>query len=145
MCFWGAPLPQADHAILACKCACKQMKVLQTLNEGWPKEKRINIGIGINSGIMTVGNMGSPGRMNYTLMGDNVNLGARLEGTNKAYSTNIILSEYTYGLVRNRVIVRELDNIRVKGKNKPVVIYELIDVPEEDFNVSRLTLDTPKH
>ncbi|MDR1626658.1 MAG: adenylate/guanylate cyclase domain-containing protein [Spirochaetia bacterium] len=145
MCFWGAPLPQMDHAILACKCACKQMKALHDLNKGWPKEKHINIGIGINSGIMTVGNMGSPGRMNYTLMGDNVNLGARLEGTNKAYSTNIILSEYTYGLVKDRVVVRELDNIRVKGKNKPVVIYELIDVPEEGFDASGLIPDKTVH
>ena len=128
MCFWGAPLPQEEHAILACKCALKQMQALAKLNEGWPQEKRINIGIGINSGLMTVGNMGSLGRMNYTLMGDNVNLGARLEGTNKAYATNIIISENTYTLVKDRVVVRELDNIRVKGKNKPVVIYELIDV-----------------
>jgi adenylate cyclase len=128
MCFWGAPIPQADHAILACKCALKQMQVLHELNEKWPPEKRINIGIGLNSGIMTVGNMGSQGRMNYTLMGDNVNLGARLEGTNKTYHTNVIISEFTYGLVKDKVIVRELDNIRVKGKNKPVVIYELLDI-----------------
>jgi len=130
MCFWGAPLPQEDHAILACKSALKQMQVLNELNDGWPPERRINIGIGLNSGIMTVGNMGSLGRMNYTLMGDNVNLGARLEGTNKQYGTNVIISENTYGLVKDRVVARELDNIRVKGKNKPVVIYELIDIPE---------------
>jgi adenylate cyclase len=130
MCFWGAPLPQPDHAILSCKCALKQMQVLGELNAEWPPEKRIDIGIGLNSGIMTVGNMGSMGRMNYTLMGDNVNLGARLEGTNKQYQTHIIISEYTYGLVKDRVIARELDNIRVKGKNRPVLIYELIDVIE---------------
>lgn len=128
MCFWGAPIPQEDHAIMACKCALKQMDTLHNLNEGWPREKRINIGIGLNSGIMTVGNMGSMGRMNYTLMGDNVNLGARLEGTNKEYGTHVIISEFTYALVKDRVIVRELDNIRVKGKNKPVLIYELLDV-----------------
>jgi len=128
MCFWGAPLPQEDHAMLACKCALRQMQVLAELNSGWPQERRINIGIGLNSGIMTVGNMGSLGRMNYTLTGDNVNLGARLEGTNKQYLTNIIMSEYTHGLVKDRVIARELDNIRVKGKNRPVLIYELIDV-----------------
>ncbi len=130
MCFWGAPLPQQEHALLACKCALRQMEVLRELNSGWPAERRINIGIGLNSGIMTVGNMGSTGRMNYTLMGDNVNLGARLEGTNKEYQTNIIISEYTYGLVKDRIVARELDNIRVKGKNKPVLIYELIDCPE---------------
>jgi adenylate cyclase len=127
MCFWGAPLPQEDHAMLACQCALRQMEVLRELNKGWPSERQINIGIGINSGIMTVGNMGSLQRMDYTLTGDNVNLGARLEGTNKSYYTNIIVSEYTYGLVQDRVIVRELDNIRVKGKNKPVLIYELVD------------------
>lgn len=131
MCFWGAPLPQEDHAILACKSALQQMAALQRLNEQWPPERRINIGIGLNSGIMTVGNMGSLGRMNYTLTGDNVNLGARLEGTNKQYGTNIIISEYTYGLVKDRVVVRELDNIRVKGKNRPVQIYELVDVNED--------------
>ena len=128
MCFWGAPLPQEDHAHLACKCAIAQLQALHNLNKNWPPEKRINIGIGINSGIMTVGNMGSPGRLNYTLMGDNVNLGARLEGTNKQYLTNCIVSEYTYNLVKEKVIARELDNIRVKGKNKPVLIYELLDV-----------------
>ncbi len=126
--FWGAPLPQPDHALLACKCALKQIEVLSQLNEVWPPEKRIAIGIGLNSGIMTVGNMGSLGRMNYTLTGDNVNLGARLEGTNKTYSTEIILSEFTYELVKDKVVARELDNIRVKGKNQPVIIYELIDV-----------------
>jgi len=132
MCFWGAPISQADHALLACKCALRQMAKLAELNSVWPPERRIDIGIGINSGIMTVGNMGSIGRMNYTLMGDNVNLGARLEGTNKQYQTHIIISEYTFGLVKDHIIARELDNIRVKGKNKPVIIYELIDMSEEE-------------
>jgi adenylate cyclase len=131
MCFWGAPLPQAEHALAACKCALAQIQKLKELNSTWPPERQINIGIGVNSGIMTVGNMGSLGRMNYTLMGDNVNLGARLEGTNKTYLTEIIISEYTYGLVKDQVIARELDNIRVKGKNKPVVIYELVGIIEE--------------
>ena len=145
MCFWGAPIPQNDHAILACKCALKQMQTLNKLNSSWPKEKRIDIGIGINSGIMTVGNMGSLGRMNYTLMGDNVNLGARLEGTNKQYLTHIIISENTYNLVKDKVIARELDNIRVKGKNRPVLIYELIDIidgleiPKEEQNTNKKT------
>ena len=101
-------------------------------NDEWPPEKQINIGIGINSGIVTVGNMGSLGRMDYTVMGDNVNLAARLEATNKTYITNILISEQTYGLVRDSVTARELDNIRVKGKNKPVLIYELIDVLDSD-------------
>ena len=127
MCFWGAPLEVSDHAYQACRCALLQKKKLAELNELWPKEKRLSIGIGLNTGIMTVGNMGSAGRMNYTLMGDNVNLGARLEGTNKVYGTMIIVSEYTYALVQDQFIFRELDTIRVKGKNRPVVIYELVD------------------
>ncbi|MCP5453997.1 MAG: adenylate/guanylate cyclase domain-containing protein [Spirochaetaceae bacterium] len=130
MAFWGAPLPLQDHAELACKCALRQMQVLDELNAGWPEAKHIHIGIGINSGIMTVGNMGSRQRMNYTLMGDNVNLCSRLEATNKEYGTRIIISEYTYAHVRDKFVVRELDNIRVKGKNKPVLIYELVDCLE---------------
>jgi len=130
MCFWGAPLPQPDHAILACKSALRQMQALEELNKGWPEAKHIHIGIGLNSGIMTVGNMGSKLRMNYTLMGDHVNLGSRLESTNKEYGTGIIISEFTYAHVKDKFIVRELDNIRVKGKNKPVLIYELVDCLE---------------
>jgi adenylate cyclase len=127
MAFWGAPLPMDDHANRACECALKQIERLHELNQSWPPEKRIDIGIGINSGVMVVGNMGSSLRMSYTLIGDNVNLGSRLEGTNKEYGTNIIISEMTYGLVKDGFIVRELDNVRVKGKNKPVGIYELVD------------------
>jgi len=128
MCFWGAPVPEPDHALLACKCAVRQMQVLDQMNRNWPPEKRLDIGIGLNTGIMTVGNMGSIGRMNYTLMGDNVNLGARLEGTNKQYMSHIIMSETTYAQVRDKVVARELDVIKVKGKNKPVLIYELVDL-----------------
>ncbi|ULQ59903.1 adenylate/guanylate cyclase domain-containing protein [Brucepastera parasyntrophica] len=125
MCFWGAPLEVPDHAARACRCALMQKVKLAELNAAWPPEKQLAIGIGLNTGIMTVGNMGSEGRMNYTLMGDNVNLGARLEGTNKVYGTMIIVSEYTYAMVKDQFVFRELDTIRVKGKNKPVVIYEL--------------------
>ncbi len=127
MCFWGAPIPQEDHALLACKCALKQMEILNDLNKEWPQEKQIHIGIGLNSGISTVGNMGSEGRMNYTVMGDHVNLASRLEGINKQYYTSIVISETTYEKVKNRgAITRELDDIRVKGKKKPVRIYELV-------------------
>ncbi|MFO7850314.1 MAG: adenylate/guanylate cyclase domain-containing protein [Spirochaetia bacterium] len=131
MCFWGAPVPQEDHALRACKCAVEQLHALNDLNQTVPEEHQLDIGIGLNSGRMTVGNMGSLQRMDYTLIGDNVNLGARLEGTNKEYQTRIIMSEHTYGLVSDYVIARELDNIRVKGKNRPVLIYELIDIKEE--------------
>lgn len=131
MCFWGAPVVQRDHALRACACALRQLAALEELNATWPPERRLSIGIGINSGTMTVGNVGSLGRMDYTIMGDAVNLGARLEGTNKQYGTTIIISEYTYELVKDNFVVRELDNIRVKGKSRPVVIYELLDMVGE--------------
>jgi len=130
MAFWGAPVPQEDHAFLACKAAVKMMEDLHKLNDKWRQmgKPELNIGIGLNTGDMVVGNMGSSSRMDYTLMGDNVNLGARLEGTNKIYGTNIIISESTYEYVKDRVFARELDLIRVKGKQQPVKIFELIDI-----------------
>ncbi|QEN07567.1 CHASE2 domain-containing protein [Oceanispirochaeta crateris] len=131
MCFWGAPIPQEDHALLSCKCSLKQLEILNELNSKWPPEKQIHIGIGLNSGVSTVGNMGSEGRMNYTVMGDNVNLASRLEGINKQYYTSIVISESTYNQVKDRgAICRELDDIRVKGKKKPVRIYELVGFEE---------------
>jgi adenylate cyclase len=127
MAFWNAPVEQTEHAELACKAALEMMEILNELNRNWPEAKKLNIGIGMNTGIMTVGNMGSKNRMDYTLMGDSVNLGARLEGTNKIYGTNIIISEFTYEKIKENFVCRELDNIRVKGKLKPVKIYEIMD------------------
>jgi adenylate cyclase len=131
MAFWNAPIEQDNHASLAAKSALEMMEVLHSLNRTWPENRKLNIGIGLNTGIMTVGNMGSQSRMDYTLMGDNVNLGARLEGTNKIYGTNIIISEFTYEKIKDQFICRELDNIRVKGKLKPVKIYEILDFTGE--------------
>ena len=132
MAFWGAPIPQENHALLACKCAVEMIQVLEQLNKRWIQMNKpaLHIGIGINTGEMVVGNMGSASRMDYTLMGDNVNLGARLEGTNKQYGTNIIISEFTYEQVKDYIIARELDLVRVKGKQLPVKIYELIDIKQ---------------
>jgi class 3 adenylate cyclase len=127
MAFWNAPLEQENHAELASLAALDMMTKLHSLNEEWPEPKRLNIGIGLNTGVMTVGNMGSQSRMDYTLMGDNVNLGARLEGTNKIYGTNIIISEFTHEVIKEKFICRELDNIKVKGKAKPVQIFEILD------------------
>jgi adenylate cyclase len=111
---------------------------LHLLQEKWAAEgmPRLNIGIGINAGPMVVGNMGSERRFDYTVMGDSVNLGSRLEGLNKVYHTNIIISEMTYERVREEFLGRELDLVRVMGKDQPVKIYELIGLrakarPEE--------------
>jgi adenylate cyclase len=127
MAVWGAPLTQEDHALRACAAAVEMLEKLKELCKRWAEQGRplIDIGIGINSGHMAVGNMGSDMRFDYTVMGDNVNLGSRLEGTNKEYGTRIIISEFTFALVKGKVVARELGSVRVKGKKKPVGIYEL--------------------
>lgn len=129
MAFWGAPYEQADHAARACVTAIEMLKRLDALRIKWEQQRRpaLNIGLGINTGLAKVGMMGSEKRKAYTAMGDSVNLASRLEGLNKEYSTRIIISENTYEYARNDFLVRELDLIRVKGKYKPVTIYELMD------------------
>jgi adenylate cyclase len=128
MAVFGAPLDQPDHAVRACRTALGMMEELKRLQKKWADEGRpvLDIGIGINSGDMVVGNMGSDMRFDYTVMGDMVNLGSRLEGINKEYGTNIVISEYTYGVVKDAFFCRELDSVRVKGKKLPVKIYELL-------------------
>jgi len=133
MAIYGAPVDLEDHAACACATALEMMAQLRELQSRWRSQGRpvITIGIGINSGLMSVGNMGSDTRFDYTVTGDHVNLGARLEGTNKQYGTHILLSEYTYqelcnGSQPNPFVARELDLVRMKGKKEPVRIYELI-------------------
>jgi len=128
MAVYGAPLDQPDHPLRACRTALEMMEALKKLQKKWADEGRpvLNIGVGINSGDMVVGNMGSQMRFDYTVMGDAVNLGSRLEGINKEYGTNIVISEYTYEAVKDVMLCRELDAVRVKGKKLPVRIYELI-------------------
>jgi adenylate cyclase len=94
MAFWGAPYPQQDHALRACRAALEMQKALERLQARWESEgrPRIDIGVGINTGVMLVGNMGSKRRFNFTVMGDNVNLASRLEGTNKTFGTQLIIS-----------------------------------------------------
>ena len=128
MAVFGAPLDQPDHALRACRTALEMMSELKRLRAKWAAEGRpdVNIGVGVNTGDMVVGNMGSEMRFDYTVMGDSVNLASRLEGTNKEYRTNIIISEFTYESIRNELFCRELDAVRVKGKKLPVRIYELL-------------------
>jgi len=129
MAFWGAPFEVGDHASKACRTALEMMRRLADLQKQWKAEGKpeLDIGIGLNTGVASVGNMGSELRYGYTAMGDAVNLASRLEGLNKEYRTHILASETTYAAVRNAGFVfRELDLIRVKGKLQPVTIYELV-------------------
>lgn len=128
MAFWGSPFPQADHASRACAAALEMSARLEELNLKWEIEKKkpIEIGIGLNTGVVNVGNMGSSKRFAWTVMGDPVNLASRLEGQNKQYHTSRIIGETTYAKVRNEFVCRDLDRLTVKGKLIPVKIYELM-------------------
>jgi len=127
MAVFGAPLPLRDnHAWMAVKSALDMRRRLKDFNESRPTEPQIRIGIGMSSGEVVSGNIGSQKRMDYTVIGDGVNLSSRLEQLTKLYGCDIILSEMTYELCGDRIWVRELDKVRVKGKNKAVNIYELI-------------------
>ncbi|MDP1611964.1 MAG: adenylate/guanylate cyclase domain-containing protein [Sulfuritalea sp.] len=126
MAFWGAPVDDPEHARNAVLTGLEMHVALHELNKdlvarGWPELK---IGVGVNTGPMTVGDMGSPVRQSYTVMGDAVNLGSRLEGITKQYGVGFIVGESTRELVKKEFVFRELDLVKVKGKDKPVGIYE---------------------
>jgi len=127
MAFWGAPLDDEAHAKNALLAAMSMLDELEIVNrkfqdKGWPA---IEIGIGVHTGIMNVGNMGSEFRMAYTVLGDNVNLGSRIEGLTKVYGVDLVCSEDTVRLVPE-FAYREIDRVRVKGKENPVTIFEPI-------------------
>ena len=127
MAFWGAPLHDPEHAKHAILAGIEMQQTLQGLQphfkeRGWPE---IHVGVGINTGRVSVGNMGSEVRVAYTVMGDAVNLASRLEGITKQYGVGIIVGENTRDAVPD-FVYRELDQVRVKGKDKPVAIYEPI-------------------
>ncbi len=131
--FWGAPVDLEDHAYYACLSAVKMMKALKEFNarmESLGKNK-INIGIGLNSGKIIVGNIGSEKKMNYTAVGDTAILTEELQDENKTYNTNIIISEFTYEKVKDYAKVRELGEYKAKHRDKPIKIYELIDIKEK--------------
>ncbi len=127
MAFWNAPLTQPDHALRACRACVKMLIKLEELKSGWRAKglPELEIGIGLNSGPMIVGNMGSDVRVDYTVLGDSVNLASRLEGTNKEYDTKIIVAESTWAAVKDAMVCRRLGSVRVKGKRQPVSIFEL--------------------
>jgi adenylate cyclase len=133
MAVFGAPIEMENNAELACTAALQMQFQLQQLHTYWQKTGRPELPtrIGINSGEMVAGNMGSETRFNYTVLGDSVNLASRLESVNKVYGTRIIIGENTYDRVQENFVTRPLDLIRVKGKNKPVRIYELLGFKDD--------------
>ncbi len=146
--FFGAPLSFEDHADRACRVAARMQMALIELREKWVKEgdkwpdivKQMRMRIGVNSGAMVTGNMGSKSRMNYTMMGDAVNLAARLEEAAKQYGVFTQVSEFTIDLIKgDEFLWRELDTVRVVGKSEPVTTYELISLNEyADSNLKDL-------
>jgi len=133
MAFWGAPVPCEGHALVACRAALANQARLAVLRdtfaaEGYPPVRNR---IGLNSGPASIGNMGSAARLSYTAIGDNVNLASRLEGANKAYGTYILISESTRRGAGGAIEVRELDYAKVKGKNLPIHVYELLGLKGE--------------
>lgn len=137
MAFWNAPLDDPDHARHACDAALTMVEGLKVLNADLEREAReenrrhvpINIGIGLNTGTVCVGNMGSQQRFDYSVLGDDVNLASRLEGQSKTYGVTVVAGEGTARLADDYALI-ELDLIRVKGKTVPVRIFALLGRPE---------------
>ena len=128
MAFYNAPVDVEEHASWACRSSLEMMAKLEELNKEFVQEglPRIDIGIGINTAEVIVGNMGSKKRFNYTVVGDGVNLASRIEGLNKIYGTNIIITEFTQDLLKGEFLTRPIEKVQVKGKKEEVLIYELL-------------------
>jgi adenylate cyclase len=125
---FGAPLPQPDHALRACLAALDMLRALEAVRERWaaPDLPSVQVGIGINSGFMIVGNMGSRDRFAYTVIGDEAHLGARLEAANKDFRTRILISEATFRAVQGKVAAREIDLVTFRGIAQPVRVFEVL-------------------
>ncbi|MBD3226360.1 MAG: CHASE2 domain-containing protein [Caldithrix sp.] len=136
MAVFGAPVERGNHAFNACAAALGMQKRLVKLRQRWAKEGKPELAarIGINTGPMVVGNMGSENRFDYTAMGDAVNLGARLEPANKEYGTLIMIGNQTYEQAKESIVVRPLDLLRVKGREEPERVYELIALSNETLS-----------
>ena len=130
MAFWGAPALLDDHAWRSCVAAMRIQRGMDALNERWQAEglKPLNVRIGIHSDAVLVGNIGSKERMSYTVMGDGVNVAARLEGINKEFHTRILISHSVFKEAGERLCVRPIDDVTVKGRRSKVPIYELMGV-----------------
>jgi adenylate cyclase len=135
MAFWGAPTAQQDHAVRCCRAALACGEALKAADINDDQGHPLQIRIGINSGRMLVGNIGSELRLNYTVIGDAVNVASRLEGASKQYGTQILIGAETACLISNAFTIREIDNIAVFGRTEGLAVYELIglaDVKDEN-------------
>jgi len=128
MAIWAAPVDVPDHAARACDVALRMQEALVELNKRWKTEGKpeVAIGIGINTGPMSVGNMGTPARFDYTVLGDQVNLGARLEALTKEYGVDILVGEATAKAAGAAYVFREVDLVRVKGRAGAAPVFELV-------------------
>jgi len=131
MAFWGAPAANSDHAFDACRAALACQRALRASGLTDDGGRPLTVRVGVNSGDMLVGNIGSEFRLNYTVIGDAVNIASRLEGANKEYGTEIIIGEETRRLAGDRIHVRELDRLMVYGRAGGIAIYELLGVAED--------------
>ncbi len=136
MAFWGAPLHQEDHAVLGVRTAWLMQKAMKENGhlflKNWPDLGELKIGIGLNTGMMAVGNMGSHLRFDYTVIGDNVNTASRIEGLTKYWRADILIAEATKKLVDKQFICRELDLVRVKGRTEPLRLFDILGEKTED-------------
>jgi adenylate cyclase len=140
MAYWNAPQQVKDHPDKAVTSALQQLKKLESLNKELKKTFGITleIGIGIHTGLVVVGEIGSSDRSDYTVIGDSVNLTSRLESLNKFYGTSLIISEQTKKQLRKEYILRELGQVRVKGKSEVIRIYEVL---QEENQTNDLTIE----
>ena len=127
MAFWNAPLDQPDHAKRACQAALGMVKELSRLRQSWAERglPQLDIGIGINSGPMVVGNMGSRDRLAYTVIGDTVNVASRLQSLNKELGTRVLVAEATKLAAGEGFVYRALDQVKVRGRDEALSLYEV--------------------
>ena len=156
MAFWGAPAPQSDHVLRACAGALRAARRMEKLNRVWSTEGRPNmrIRIGLNCANVLVGNVGSSERLSYTVMGDGVNVAARLEGMNKTFGTAICISDSVFEAVEADILARPLRKVQVKGRKHEFMIYELLgfkgssdpelEIREQDKILSEMTWEAAR-
>ena len=143
MAFWGAPIDDTEHALHCCQAALDIQDALKKLNAKWRLEGKPELvtRIGISTGEVIVGNVGSEDRLSYTALGDRVNLAARLETLNKVYDTHLMVGEFTYNLVKDFFNFRLLDKVKVKGKTRSVYVYELLERDTVSLEYNKLFKD----